>query len=265
MRQRQPLRSLCSMILLGLVGLGVLGVLAPRAAGAATDTVVTEPVRYASGAEQVGGFLARPSGAGRHPALVVIHEWWGLNDFAKAKARHFAELGYVALAVDLYRGQVAGDPDMAHQLMRGLPEDRALRDMRAAVAYLQARKDVDGAKLGTVGWCMGGGLSLALAIAEPRLRAAVIYYGRLVTDPAQIRRIKAPLLMNFGEEDKGIPGESVRAFAAAAQKAGVKVDMKIYPGAGHGFASSSDAKVYRAEAAADADSRTEAFFARSLK
>ena len=96
-------------------------------------------VSYPSGSETVSGYLATPAGAGKHPALVVIHEWWGLNDWVKSKADDFAKQGYVALAVDLYRGKVAQDADTAHQLMRGLPDDRALRDMKGAVAYLRSR------------------------------------------------------------------------------------------------------------------------------
>lgn len=227
--------------------------------------VKTEAVTFASGAEQAQGFLALPSGASKHPAIIVIHEWWGLNDWVKEKARSFAEKGEVALAVDLYRGKVATDADTAHQLMRGLPEDRSLRDLEGAFAYLAARPDVDPARIGVVGWCMGGGQALALAIAEPKLAAAVIYYGRLVTDPATIQKIKAPLLGNFGADDQGIPPESVKEFSVAAKKAGVACDFKVFSGAGHGFASNPDPKIYRPEGAREADHRTASFFATHLK
>jgi len=224
----------------------------------------TETVTYSSGAERVSGYLAQPEAGGKRPALVVIHEWWGQNDWVREKARAFAAKGYVALAVDLYRGPAASDPDTAHQLMRGLPEDRAARDLEAAFAYLASRPDVDARRIGAVGWCMGGGYSLALALEEPRLAAAVVYYGRLATDAAAIRKIRAKLLGNFGEEDKGIPPDSVRAFEAQARKEGVSADFKIYPGAGHGFASSSDPAVFRPDAARDADARTDAFLAKAL-
>jgi len=222
-------------------------------------------VSYPSGSETVSGYLAVPDGAGKKPAIVVIHEWWGLNDFAKGKADAFAKQGYVALAVDLYRGKVATDPDVAHQLMRGLPDDRALRDMKAAVAYLRARPDVEVSKIGSVGWCMGGGLSLDLAVAEPTLAGAVIYYGHLMTEPATIAGLRAPLLGNFGGLDQGIPAASVREFEAMVKKDGKSVDFKIYPDAGHGFASSKDPKTYRTADANDADARTDAFFAKVLK
>ena len=222
-------------------------------------------VSFPSGSETISGYLATPEGPGKKPAVLVIHEWWGLNDFAKGKADGFAKQGYIALAVDLYRGKVTDNPDTAHQLARGMPNDRALRDMKAAVAWLRARPDVDGAKVASVGWCMGGGLSLDLAVAEPTLAGAVIYYGHLMTDPATIAALKVPLLGNFGGKDEGIPVKDVQAFEAAAKKAGKSVDFKIYPDAGHGFASSKDPKVFRPADAKDADARTDTFFRRVLK
>jgi len=226
-----------------------------------------ENVTYPSGDEQVQGYLALPHGKGPFPALVVIHEWWGQNAWARGKADAFAAKGYAALAVDLYRGQVADDPDTAHQLSRALPTDRADRDLRAAFAYLAGRKDVDPKRVGVIGWCMGGGLALDLAESAP-VAATVVYYGRLPTEPATIAKLKAPVLGNFGAEDKGIPADSVKAFGEKAREAGVKTDLKVYPGAGHAFA--SDAKgpmpqAYRPEAAKDADARTDAFLARTLK
>lgn len=222
-------------------------------------------VSYPSGSETVSGYLALPAGSGQKPAIVVIHEWWGLNDFAKAKADDFGKQGYVALAVDLYRGKVTADPGVAHELIRGLPEDRAVRDLRAAVAYLRSRADVDRKRIGSVGWCMGGGYSLALALADPTLSGSVIYYGRLVTDEKTIAGLQVPLLGNFGGEDQGIPPESARDFESKAKAAGKSVDFKIYPGAGHGFASSKDPNTFRAADARDADARTDAFFAKVLK
>lgn len=227
-----------------------------------------EKITYRSGDEQVPGYLALPAGKGPLPGLVVIHEWWGQNAWAREKAEAFAAKGYVALAVDLYRGQVADDPDTAHQLSRALPNDRALRDLKGAFAYLAARKDVDPKRIGVIGWCMGGGFALDLAEAEPALAAVVVYYGRLPTEATGIAHIKAPVLGSFGADDKGIPAESVREFASKAEQAGVKTDLKVYPGAGHAFASSAKgpmAKAYRPEAAKDADARTDAFLARTLK
>jgi carboxymethylenebutenolidase len=222
-------------------------------------------VSYPSGPDTVAAYLATPAGEGKKPAIVVIHEWYGLNDFARAKADGFAKQGYVALAIDLYRGKVAENADVAHQLMRGLPEDRAVRDLKAAVAYLRARPDVDGTRIASIGWCMGGGYSLAAALAEPGLAGTVIYYGHLVTDPTTIAGLKVPLLGNFGGKDQGITPADVHAFEEAAKKAGDSVDFKIYPDAGHAFASSKDPSVFRTEDAKDADARTDTFLTRVLK
>ena len=235
------------------------------AAGLAAAAPAGKMTSYPSGSETVSGYLVVPDGGGKKPAIVVIQEWWGLNDFVKQKADHFAAEGFVALAPDLYRGRVATDADTAHQLMRGMPEDRAMRDLKGAVAALRARPDVDPARIASIGWCMGGGYSLALAVAEPGLAGTVLYYGRLVTDPATIAGLKVPLLGNFGGKDQGITPESVRAFADGAKAAGRNVDFKIYPDAGHAFASSPDPKVFRAQDAQDADARTEAFLAKLRK
>jgi carboxymethylenebutenolidase len=234
-------------------------------AGVLSAQTAGKMVSYPSGTETISGYLAAPQATGRKPAIVVIQEWWGVDDFVKSKVDHFAKEGYVALAPDLYRGQIAKDADTAHQLMRGLPEDRALRDLKAAVTYLRTRPDVDPKKIGAVGWCMGGGYALTLALAEPTLAGVVIYYGRLVTDDAVIATLKLPLLGNFGGQDKGIPPESVLEFERKAKALGKSVDFKIYPDAGHGFASSKDPGTFRTEDARDADARTEKFFERVLK
>ncbi|MDQ5871600.1 MAG: dienelactone hydrolase family protein [Acidobacteriota bacterium] len=247
-----------------VTGLAVLAIAAACAA-ASPETKAKNAISYPSGTETVTGYLALPEGAGRKPAVIVIQEWWGLNEFIRGKADDFARKGYVALAVDLYRGKVATDPDTAHQLMRGLPEDRAIRDLTAAFDYLRSRDDVEWTRMGSVGWCMGGGYSLALAFAQRKLAGAVIYYGRLVTDDDKIRSLAVPLLGNFGGLDKGIPPESVREFERKAKAAGKSVDFKVYPNAGHGFASSKDPSVFRADDARDADARTDAFFAKVLK
>jgi carboxymethylenebutenolidase len=198
--------------------------------------------------------------------VIVIQEWWGLNDWIKDQARALAKDGYVALAVDLYRGKVTAKPEDAHQLMMGTPRDRAMRDLKAAYAQLQGRADVKKTKLGSIGWCMGGMYTLALAVEEPTLAAAVAYYGAPPTEVTDLARIKAPILGNFGGDDKGPSPEQVRAFEAAMKKAGKRVDLKIYDGAPHAFANVNNPwGGYREAAAKDAWARTTAFFARNLK
>jgi carboxymethylenebutenolidase len=221
---------------------------------------------YKSGEETVSGFLALPEGKGPFPAVVVIQEWWGLNDWVKDQARALAKEGYLALAVDLYRGKVAAKQEDAHQLMMGAPPDRILRDLKAALAFLRARKDVNKSRVGSIGWCMGGRWSLALAVEDPDLAVAVAYYGAPPTEAESIAKIKAPILGNYGAEDKGPSPDQVRAFEAVLKAAGKTIDVKIYEGAGHAFANVNNPwGGYREAAAKDAWARTTAFLAKYLK
>ncbi len=225
-----------------------------------------ESVTFKSGDENGSGFLATPAGKGPFPAVVVIQEWWGLNDWVKDQARALAKEGYVALAPDLYRGKVTASPEEAHQLMMGAPPDRLLRDLKAAYAWLQARPDVKKGRTGSIGWCFGGRWTLELATQEPTLAAAVAYYGAPPTDPASIAAIKAPVLGNYGGDDKGPSPDQVRAFEAAMKKAGKSIDVKIYDGAPHAFANVNNPwGGYREAAAKDAWARSTAFLAANLK
>lgn len=223
-------------------------------------------VSYPSGSETVHGMLYTPAGGetGRHPAVIVIHEWWGLNDWVKQQAADLATHGYVALAVDLYRGKVANDPDTAHQLSRGLPEDRGVRDLKAADAFLRADKHVDPSRIGAIGWCMGGGFALGFAVADPQLKAVVVNYGSLPTDNASLSSIHAAILGNYGALDKGIAAADVESFAASMKKLGKPVDVKIYPDAGHAFENPNNKAGYKAEDAADARGRSLKFLAAQL-
>ena len=225
-----------------------------------------ETVTFPSGAEKATGLLVTPAGKGPSPAVIVIQEWWGLDDWVKGQARALAAEGYAALAVDLYRGKVTSNPDEAHQLMNGLPPDRAMRDLKAALSYLKGRADVKKDRIGVIGWCMGGRYSLALATEEAGLAAVVAYYGAPPTDPAAIARIKAPVLGNYGALDEGPSPEQVGAFEAAMKSAGKPLDVKIYEGAPHAFANPNNPwKGYREASAKDAWARTTAFFAKHLK
>jgi len=222
-------------------------------------------VSYKSGDETVQGVLYKPAGKGPFPALIVIHEWWGLNDWVKGQASKLSDQGYVALAVDLYRGKVATTPDLAHELMRGVPEDRAKRDLHAAFEFLQSEPSVKKDRIGSIGWCMGGGYSLDVALQEPTLAAAVIHYGHLAVDADALKKIHASILGIFGAQDRGIPPEDVHKFEAALQQLGKKVEIKIYPDAGHAFENPDNKDGYRAADAADAWQRTVSFLADDLK
>jgi len=221
-----------------------------------------QPVTLPNGGS---GYLAPPSSpAAAHAALLVIQEWWGMNDWVKSNADRFASQGYMALAVDLYRGRSATNAEEAHELMRGLPEDRAMADIKAAFTLLASKPDVDPTRIGIVGWCMGGGYALDFATVEPRLRAAVVNYGHLFTDPAKIAPIHAALLGNFGASDRGIPAADVLSFETELRAQGKSVDFKEFEGAGHAFMNQSNTQGYDAAAARDAWIRIDAFFTREL-
>lgn len=227
--------------------------------------VKSETVSYRSGDETVSGYLVTPGIEGRHPGLVLVHEYFGLVDWSKEQARKFAAEGYVVLAVDLFRGKTTTDPDTAHEFSMGLPRDRALRDLEGAFQYLASRPDVNGDKIGSVGWCMGGGYSLRLAVSEPRLAACIVNYGPMPTDPAALAAIHAPVLGNFGADDAGITPDAVHKFESAMKDLGKSIDVKIYAGAGHQFQNPNVKTAYRAEASTDAWQRMVEFLDKDLK
>jgi carboxymethylenebutenolidase len=225
----------------------------------------SKSVSYKSGDETVQGILYTPPGKGPIAAIIVIHEYWGLNDWVKEQASKLADQGYETLAIDLYRGKVATTPDMAHEIMRGVPEDRAKRDLHAAFEFLQSQPNVKKDRIGAIGWCMGGGYSLDVALQEPTLAADVINYGHLATDPESLKKINAPILGLFGGQDQDIPPADVKKFGETLDKMGKKIDIKIYDNAGHGFENPNNKTGYRPDDAADAWKRTVAFFAENLK
>jgi carboxymethylenebutenolidase len=197
------------------------------------------------------------------PAVIVIHEWWGLNDHIRHWTDRLAEDGYVALAVDLYGGQVATDPDTAMTLMKAVDENTAHAILSAAKAYLAGDPRFASDKQAVIGWCFGGGWSLRQAIADPDLDAAVIYYGHPTTDAAALAKINAPLLGIFANQDQAIPPAVVDEFAKAVDDAGKSLELHRYD-AVHAFANPSNAK-YDQKAAADAWNHVRSFLAKHLR
>lgn len=223
--------------------------------------LVTSMVDYpGAGDAELMGYLARPEGEATRPGVVVVQEWWGLDEHIKDLARRFAQAGYAALAPDLYHGAVTSEPDEARKLAMALDRDAAVGEIRSAADFLRAQ----GArpKIGVVGFCMGGWLVLQTALDEPQLGAAVAFYGRPLT-PEEAARAQAPVMGNYGALDAGIPVERVTAMAEALSAAGVANDMKVYEGAPHAFFNDTRPS-YHAEAAQDAWARTLAWFERYL-
>jgi carboxymethylenebutenolidase len=232
---------------------------------ASAFAATSKNVSFKSGDDTVQAILYTPEGKGPFPGILVIHEYWGLVDWVKDQASKLADQGYVALAVDLYRGKVTTSPDEAHELMRGLPEDRARRDLKAAFEFLKSQSNVKKDRIGSIGWCMGGGYSLDVALDEPTLTADVINYGHLAVDPDSLRKINASILGIFGAQDRGIPPDDVRKFESQLKQMGKKIEIMIYPDAGHGFENPNNKDGYRPADAADAWKRTVAFLASTLK
>lgn len=194
----------------------------------------------------------------------MIHEWWGLNDNVRQAAQRLAGEGYVALAVDLYDGATAEVPKEAIKLMTALSENTARADenLRQAFAFLDGTVGVP--RVGSIGWCLGGRWSLRTALLLPdELDAAVIYYGTVVTDEAELAPLTMPVLGNFAEDDPIIPLETVSAFEQAMTNLGKDVDIKIYAGAKHAFSNPSGL-AYDPVAAADAWERTTRFLRANL-
>lgn len=216
---------------------------------------------------ELGGakaYLSLPAGAKAPlPGVVVIHEWWGLNEHIRHWTDRLAADGYAALAVDLYDGKVATTPDEALATMKKVDDARAREILSAAHRFLAEDPRVKAGKRGVIGWCFGGGWSLQQALMQPDLDAAVIYYGRLDTDPKVLATIEAPVLGVFGNADEGIPPAAVDAFATAMEQAGESLELHRYD-APHAFANPSSAN-YDAKAAEDAWEHVRAFFAKHLR
>lgn len=177
------------------------------------------------------------------PAVVMVHEWWGLNDNIKEMADELAGEGYVVLGADLYNGEVATDPNRARELSSSVRENpqQAITNLQSAVQYLASLPNVNGSRIAALGWCFGGGQSLQLALNSEHhpLAATVIYYGNLVNDTSELSKIKWPVLGIFGDQDNSIPVDSVRAFGRGLNETGVTNEIYIYPGVGHAFANPS--------------------------
>ncbi len=203
--------------------------------------VTTSSVNY----DGSTGFLARPDSAESFPGVVMIHEWWGLNENMKETATKLASHGYVVLAVDLFNGDVAVDAQKATQMVSGFEQEQGTANMNSAVNYLQTNHNIG--KVGSIGWCFGGGQSLNLALNNEDMDASVIYYGRLVTEPEALSKIQWPVLGIFAELDKGIPVKQVKEFENSLNELGISNEIHIYPGVDHAFANPTGERYAPAE------------------
>ena len=230
--------------------------------GTPEENMHTEWVTFGDGYR---GYLARPMLEGKLPAIVMIHEWWGLNDNIRDMAHNLAAEEYVVLAVDLFNGKVASTPEEAGQYSSQVRENlaEAIEHMKSAVSFLRGSEFVVTEAVESIGWCFGGGMSLQLSLNES-LAATVIYYGALETEEEKLSTIGWPVLGIFGDQDSIIPVDSVHQFETALNQLGIENEIYLYEGVGHAFANPSNPG-HDPEKTEDAWMKTVAFLNRNLR
>ncbi len=225
-----------------------------------------QDLQYMPGDTETTGYLAVPEGEGPFPGLLIVHEWNGLVDRVRRMADDLAAEGYVTLAVDLYGGRTGSNQEENMALVREVQADQAamLENMNTALSYLQGRDDVTG-RVGTMGWCFGGGIALSFGLDGADHDATAIFYGQLVTDPAVLENMSHEVYGTFAELDSGIPPEQVEQFVQALDAAGIENDVHVYDAVNHGFWLHADQDPEtRNEPALDAWQRLKAYLDRTL-
>lgn len=227
--------------------------------------LITDMIEFGKNGDQVPAYMARPDDDAQHPGVIVIQEWWGLNEHIKDVTRRMAHEGYVAISPDLYRGEVAEEPDDAYKLMMEHEMDDALADITAGVKYLLGLDYVVPKSIGVMGFCMGGSLSARMSMTDEGVGACVVFYGGF-GDQAEstVPEIRVPFLGIFGEADTGIPVESVKKLERLLEEHGKTHDINIYPDAPHAFFNDGY-ESYREDHANDAWAKTLAWFETYLK
>ena len=234
----------------------------PQNPAQASYVIHGQMVGYFSSAQ---GYSVAPTDAGNYPGVVLVHEWWGLNDQIKTQAEILANRGYRVLAVDLFNGKVATTPAEAQKQVAALDQAKALENLKAAEKYV---RDQGSKKVAALGWCFGGGQALQLSLAPgEKLSATVIYYGTpLVTDANQLKNIKWPVLGIFGDKDQAIPLDQINQLKSALSANNIQNQIEIYPGVGHAFANPTNLSgTYAPTEAAAAWNKTLVFLAEHLK
>src|SRR5215211_4375996 len=222
-----------------------------------------EMVEFPSNGGNTSGYLSSPE-KGNGPGVVVIQEWWGLVDHIKDVCDRFAAEGFVALAPDLYHGKTTKSPDEAGKMMMAMRIDEAERDLSAAVQYLSTQDSTTSGKIGVVGFCMGGALSLYTATKNSNIGACVVFYGGHPKVKPDLPNLHAPVLGLYAEKDDFVTPDSVHELERQLKDLGKQVDMKIYKDADHAFFNDTRPEVYNAEASVDAWQRTIAFLREHL-
>jgi carboxymethylenebutenolidase len=208
-------------------------------------------IEFASNGDKATGFLAKPDTAGAKPGIVVIQEWWGINDHIKDIVKRFTEQGYIALAPDLYHGKIAIEPNDAQKTAMELDRPRAVREIEAAVEYLKAQNDVEPKKIAMIGFCMGGGLALHVAANNQDVGAVAAFYGGGAPEGPEFANATAAMLLICGEKDAWVTG-SMRKLEEDFKQFAFAHELVVYPDAEHAFFNDTRKEVYRPEASRDA-------------
>ncbi len=216
------------------------------------------------GGKTATGFEARPSGAGAYPGVLVVQEWWGLNEHIKDVARRLAGEGFVALAPDLYEGKVTSDPTEAGALMQQLDREAGIRILLGGLRFLQEKEPIYSEHIGVIGFCMGGSFALLLA-CRASLKAAVPFYGDVPEPIEQLKNIRCPVLFIGGAKDQWINAAKIERLKKAFHEYSVNGEVRVYADADHAFFNDTRPEVYNAAAAHDAWTRALGLFSRTLK
>ena len=225
-----------------------------------------EPVNYFPEDPTASGYIVTPDSKGKKPALIIVHEWYGLKLRIKEMADALADEGYVVLAADMYSGKTGSNSAENRALVKESLSnpDYIIRNLDAAANYLRSRDDVIGDKIGTMGWCYGGGVVLSYGIGGKHHEATAIFYGSLIDDPEKLKHIGHEVLGLFGEKDSGIPPSKVRKFEKALRTAGIENEIHIYDDVGHGFFLWVDKRPETKKSATDAWAQLKDYLNRTL-
>jgi carboxymethylenebutenolidase len=229
---------------------------------ATTSSVVEFPGGNPS--RKTNGFLARPKGDAKRAAVIVMHEIWGVVDHIKDVSSRLAHEGYVSLAVDLFEGNIMKKLEEGRKFREQFTEEKILKDLDGGFDYLKSLPYVDPKHIGSIGFCMGGGLSLLLACHNKELAAAVVFYGRNPSPLDRVKNIQCPLLCNYAGADMAITESDINLLKQTLTRYGKSFDIKVYPEAPHAFFNDTR-ESYRPNAAKDAWTRTLQFYSKYLK
>ena len=234
----------------------------------ADNQPIGREVRYPGKSCEIKAFSAQPAAGGDPwPAVIVVQEWWGLDDHIKDVARRFAAEGYLAIAPDLYSRQghkVTKDPDVAAGLMSALNTSDGTDDLLSAIAWLKTQPTADSAHIGVIGFCMGGSYATLLPCVSKDIKAAAAFYGEVPPDD-QLENLGCPIFYAYGENDDWIQRADVDRVSAALKKFHKLGEVKVYVGCSHGFFNNTRKGIYSADDAKDAWQRTVELFAANLK